>query len=442
MTTQRFIDVVKRRSLVVWSVIAIGLALIYSFRNAVPSSFSGVSHVVLVAENGSRDPSVGIIDLPSIATSSVVLERVRNSLKLPIPLIALKGNVSASVLGRSAIMAIGYRDQSAERAMAVSNAVADQLARYYDEISTKRYDTNVDRLSSELVQVSAKMDGLDRQMSDVLASDPFVVSDRAIDNITSDIATLTVQRGQAAAQLKADEALAATTAPSEGLSATAQHEILAGDPTYLAMRNTVAKDQAELASDRAGYTSSFPGLPGAVAKVTTEQDLTNQVAARALTDPNAYSASAAATKLEHTHQLAVITGDQARLAQLDAVIRGQQTALSDIPTTGNRYDQLRAERDAVAAEYTTLATRRANALANRAEASSLGSVVVLDRAIKADTQLASGRTRAGVLSLILVLAAALGSAFLVESLDPRIRRPEEVEELYGIPVVAHVGARR
>ena len=92
-------------------------------------------------------------------------------------------------------------------------------------------------------------------------------------------------------------------------------------------------------------------------------------------------------------------------------------------------------------EYAALATRRANALANRAEASSLGSVVVLDRAIKADTQLAGGRTRAAVVAFILVLALAVGTAFLVESLDPRIRRPEEIEELYGIPVVATFGSK-
>src|ERR1035441_10628844 len=108
MTPQRFLSIVQRRSLIIWSVIAVGLALMYSFRGAVPSSFTGVAHVVLVAENGARDPSVSIVDLPSIATSTVVLQRVRNTLKLPVSLVNLKGNVSASVLGRSSIMAIGY----------------------------------------------------------------------------------------------------------------------------------------------------------------------------------------------------------------------------------------------------------------------------------------------------------------------------------------------
>ena len=91
---------------------------------------------------------------------------------------------------------------------------------------------------------------------------------------------------------------------------------------------------------------------------------------------------------------------------------------------GSTYAQLAAQRDALQTEYTALATRRANALANRAEASSLGGVVVLDRAIEADTRLAGGRTRAAVVGLILVLALAFGAAFLVETLDSHVRRPE------------------
>jgi len=47
----------------------------------------------------------------------------------------------------------------------------------------------------------------------------------------------------------------------------------------------------------------------------------------------------------------------------------------------------------------------------------------------------------GHLALIFVLGIAFGAAFLVESLDPRIKRAEEIEELYGIPVVATFGSK-
>jgi capsular polysaccharide biosynthesis protein len=440
MTPQRFLDVVKRRSLIIWSVLAVGLALMYSFRGIVPMSYAGVAHVVLVA--GARDPSVSIVDLPSIATSTVVLQRVRNSLKLPVSLVSLKGNVSAGVLGRSSIMAIGYRDQSAERAIAVSNSLADELSRYYDEISTQSYDVNVSRLSSALADEAAKRHRLDQQMSSVAASNPFVVSDRSVDSITTQIADLSQQRALALAQLKGDQALAATTSQdSSELSKTARHEILADDPAYQAARIAAAKDAAQLITDKASYTAAFPGLPGEVAKVQSESGLIDNEASRALNDPNSYSASAAATMAAHVRQLAIIAGDTARLQQLDELIAKATSSLNDVPTVGASYQQLSAQRAAVDTEYTALAQRRANALANRAEASSLGSVVVLDRAIKADTQLAGGRTRVAVVVLVLVIALALGLAFLVESLDPRIRRAEDIEELYGIPVVGTFGSK-
>jgi uracil phosphoribosyltransferase len=78
MNLAHIISVIKRRAIIIWCVIAVGLAIMYSLRNSVPASYAGVAHVVLVADSGARDPSVGIVDLPSIATSTVVLERVRN----------------------------------------------------------------------------------------------------------------------------------------------------------------------------------------------------------------------------------------------------------------------------------------------------------------------------------------------------------------------------
>jgi capsular polysaccharide biosynthesis protein len=441
MTPARFVETIQRRYVIVCAVIAVGLGIMFALRNVVPATYAGVSHVVLVAESGARDPSVGIVDLPSIATSTVVLERVRDTLKLPTSLIDLKTDVSATILGRSSIMAIGARDKSAEQAIAISNAVADELSRYYEEISTQSYDANVSRLSDEMRAEAARMRAVNRQMTSVAAANPFVISDKSVDDITTQIATLSDQRAAAVAQLAGDRALAATTLPNAALAKTERHEILASDPTYVATRASYGNDSAQLASDRASYTDSFPGLRGEMAKISGEANALRSEAAHAMRDPDAYSPAAAAGAAEHTREMAVVAGDEARLSQINdrlAVVRSQLQAL---PGTGGTYAQLSEELSAIQTEYNALSSRRANALANRAEASSLGSVVVLDRALKADTQLAGGRSRAAVAFLVLVLAMAIGAAFLVESLDPRIRRATEVEELYGIPVVASFGAK-
>lgn len=441
MTPQRFFGVLQRRSLIFWSVIAVGLALMWSLRGLVPASFAGISHVVLVTDNGARDPSVGIVDLPSIATSTVVLERVRQTQHLPTTLIDMKKNVSAKVLGKSSIMEIGYRDESAEAAIAVSNAISNELSQYYDEISTQRYDVNVDRLSGEMTDQAAKVHALDAQLKKVAASNPYVISDKSVDDITEELATLEQQRAAAYAQLKGDTALAGVTAPSASLAKTARHEILAADPAYLQVRNNAAHDIAQYVNDKASYTAAFPGLPGEAAKIANDSAAVKNQAERALSDPNAYSPAAAGTFVEHQKALAAVYGDRVRLAEIDGLLATAKGQLAAVPGIGGTYAQLSAERAAMMAEYQDLAARRANALANRAEASSLGSVVVLDRAIKADTELGGGRTRAAVAFSILIIALAVGAAFLVESLDPRIRRAEELEELYGIPVVASFGSK-
>ena len=441
MTPARFVEIIQRRYLIVFSVIAVGFGIMFALRNVVPATYAGVSHVVLVAESGARDPSVGIVDLPSIATSTVVLERVRDALKLPTSLIDLKTDVSATILGRSSIMAIGARDQSAEQAIAISNAVADELSRYYDEISTQSYDANVSRLSDAMRAEAAKMKAVNRQMSRVAAANPYVISDKSVDDITTQIATLADQRAAASAQLAGDRALAATTLPSASLAKTARHEILTSDPTYVATRAEYGNDNAQLASDRASYTKSFPGLPGEIAKISGEAEALKSEAVRAMHDPDSFSPAAAAAAAEHTRQMAVVAGDEARLSQIDDRLAVVHSQLEALPGTGGTYAQLAGQLSSLQTEYNALSTRRANALANRAEASSLGSVVVLDRALKADTQLAGGRSRAAIAFLILMLAAAFGAAFLAESLDPRIRRAAEIEELYGIPVVASFGAK-
>jgi capsular polysaccharide biosynthesis protein len=441
MTFNRFIDVLSRRVVLVVSIVAAGLVAIFALRNVVPNSYAGLAHVLLVTENGSRDPSVSIVDLPSVATSTVVLQRVKHSLDLPMPLTDLKSGVSASILGRSSIMAIGFRDKSADRAIAVSNAVADQLARYYGEISTTRYDANVQRLSRELENERKQLGDIDRRLGSVSAINPYIVSDRAVDTIQTNLGTLTTQRGLAQAQLVGDRAMADTTATGSGQSETARNEILTRDANYQSLRAVAAKDSAQLAVDEASYTSGFPGLPGERAKVAGEVSAAQAAAVKALTDTHAYSASAAAAVQQHERQLALVAGDSARLAQLDTLIAQEQKTLTGFATSGSSYAQLRAERDVVQAEYTALASRRANALANRAEAASLGNVVVLDRAIRADTQLAGGRLRAALVAFVLILALAVGTAFVVESFDRRIRRSDEIEALYGIPVVANVGAK-
>jgi uncharacterized protein involved in exopolysaccharide biosynthesis len=117
-------------------------------------------------------------------------------------------------------------------------------------------------------------------------------------------------------------------------------------------------------------------------------------------------------------------------AATGAVVRAVATG-APAPAT---LAQLRAQRDLAEDAYYALSAQRTTIEGNRAEA--LDSLVVVDRAVHADVSVFGlGRMQLTLLLGTLVLIAAIGAACIAESLDPRLRRKEQIERLYGKPVL-------
>jgi uncharacterized protein involved in exopolysaccharide biosynthesis len=431
------LDVVSRRRYLVLSMLLASIVVAYLLARYVPRHFQAVAQVLIVNENSGRDPSVSSADLPAVTGSSEVLTRVKNKLDLPMALTDMKKSLSAKVPGRSSIMQIGFKDTLPDRAVNVANAIADELTGYYHEISTHRYNQNVQNLDQALDTQRKKIAGINADLQKIIATDPFVGSDKALDLVTARLDDLETQRGLAYATMAGDTAQAgAASSSSRTLAKTAVHEILQGDPFYRSIQEGTAKDASELAFEHAAFKSSYPGLPGLSAKVQAEHAQLSAAAHAAMLSPAASSPSMISNQIERAKADATVSGDNAKIAQIDALIAQERTRLHDIQKTQPRALGLRIERDVAQADYISLSARRATALANRAEASSLGSVVVVDRAVRADSQLPGGRIQLAIVAAALIIALSLGSAFLAESLDPTLRRADQVEKLYGTPVIA------
>jgi uncharacterized protein involved in exopolysaccharide biosynthesis len=436
MNVRHILEVVRDRWIVVAGTLVLGTLLAYSARHLVPTTYDGTSKVLIVNENTGGDPSVNSLDLPALATSTVVLGRVHDSVSGAPVVAALKENVKARVPLHSSIMEIGFRDPNPVLADAIPNAIADELTHYYREISTHRYNENERYLDAAVATQLQRLDALDRQLQDVTARDAFVGSDKAIDNLTTRLDDLETQFSTASATLVSDQAqFNVANNPPAVLKGVIEHEILADDPVYQNMRNTDARDAATLADDRSAYTARYPGLPGEVAKVDSESAQLRARRSHALTSPDAYSPTQAASIEDAQKAAAVLAGDRAKVNALNGLIGDTRRRLADLPHTGADVAVLRMQRDAAQTEYSALSTRRAAAVADRAEASSLGTVVVIDRAVRADAQVGGGNGRFVVIVSILLLALALGSAYLVDALDPRLRRADQVETLYGQPLI-------
>jgi capsular polysaccharide biosynthesis protein len=432
------VEIVRRRWMLVAATLVIGLIGAAFLFQHVPRTYEASSQVLIVNENDGRDPSVSSVDLPSVATSTVVLQSVLDQLKLPISLIDMKKHIKARVGQRSSIMDISYRDSSPDRAVAVPNAVAEELSRYYEQISSGRADTDVRKLDTAIADVSVRLRDINGRLAQQSAAQPYVDSDKSLDTVTERLDDLMTQRELANATLANDiAAQQAISGDRATLSKVARHEILQNDPLYKQLSDGTAKDAAQLAFDHASYTDRYPALPGLEAKTAAERATMAAEAKRSLSAPDAFSASDVANEMESRKAAAIVEGDRAKVSALDSLIATAQERLKDVPAATASTAWLKLQRDAAQADYLTLSSRRTAALADRAEALSLGSVVVVDRAVKADTAVVGlGRKSLAIVTAALVIAFSIGMAFLVEMLDPRIRRADQIENLYGTPLIA------
>ena len=432
------LQVIRRRWFAVSLTFIVGFLGVLLLLVTTPKTYEAAAHVLIVSESGGRDPSVTTADLPTVASSTVVLGRVLDRLHLGVSLIKLKKAVKVRVGARSSIMEISYRDEVADRAIAVSNAVADELARYYEQISTGRANETVRKLDLAIGNVQQRLRQINAELSRQSALQPFLGSDKALDAVTTRLDDLELQRQLAGAALTSDLAdVAAVSGDSRHLSNVARHEMLQNDPLYRNLVEAAARDGAELATGDVVHTRSHPENEYLEPKVRGERASVDAEARRFLQSADAFSPS-----LEQNAQLrrkaqALVLGDRARIAALDRVVLTGRARLAALPRASVTYAWLRLQLNSAQTDYLTLMSHRNVAVASRAEALSLGSVVVIDRAVRADTaSVGLGRVPFAAACSLFVLALALASAFLIEMLDPSLRRTEQIESLYGAPLLA------
>ena len=440
----RAVDVIARQRIWFISALAVGLVAILAVLTLVPKTYEATARVLVVAANNARDPSIASIDLPSVATSTAVLSAVREKLGLPLDLLLLKKSVKARVSAKSSMMEIGYRDKVADRAVAVPNAIADELVTYYDSLSSSGSDVTIHKLDVAIDAVQERLRVIDDAKARQAKLHPFVQSDKALDDATSKLDDLTNQRKLAAAALAADVAQRDAISGDPTLqSKVVRHEKLLNDPTYRELSTNIAKDEAQLAFDKAQFTEDNPELKVLEKKVSAERSLSGAHVESTLASADAFSSSEASSALQLRKADAAIVGERARLAAIDSLLAGATGRLHDTLGAGVFAERLKLQQDAGKADYLTLTGRRAAAVASQAEALSLGSLVVVDRAVRADTAVVGlGPARLGVVMAVFALALAIAVAFLADAFDSHLSRVDQIERFYGVPVLALIDIER
>jgi capsular polysaccharide biosynthesis protein len=428
----QLLDVIARRRIVVIASVIVGLIAMTLCLCNIPKTYEAASRVLIVADSNGRDPSVTSIDLPSVATSTVVLSHVMEDLKLPTELTKMKGSVKARVSARSSIMEIGYRDTQPDRAVAVTNAIADELSRYYETISTSRADSTIAKLDRAIKASEMRLADVGSRIAAESARNPLVQSDHAFESVTARLEDLSTQRRFAQSTLEADVAARSALSPDAAMSRIARFEKLQNDETYKQLAAGSAKDAAELAFTKAAFTNRYPGLPGLATKVAADQSASADRERHTLASPDAFSLTLAANDLQQRKADATIAGDHAKIVAIEALVAATAAHLNDLPAATVAQQRLKLEQDAAKADYLALSGRRTSAVASRAEALSLGSVVVVDRAVRADAAVVGlNGVKLAAVAFALVMGFVGGCTLLAEMLDAHLRRPAQIEKLYG-----------
>jgi uncharacterized protein involved in exopolysaccharide biosynthesis len=102
----------------------------------------------------------------------------------------------------------------------------------------------------------------------------------------------------------------------------------------------------------------------------------------------------------------------------------------------SRFDDLQRERDVQTAAYGVLSARLAEARADQAQAGSIGSVSVLDRAAYGKPVLYTVLPVRIALALLLALCIAFATIFWLDRREYRMWSVTIVENVYGAPIVA------
>ena len=257
--------------------------------------------------------------------------------------------------------------------------------------------------------------------------------------LTTQIGELKVERGQVNSSLAADSATAsAFESELRSINPIVHGEILQKDVIYQQLQAEFAKDVADLISERASFRDSFPGLAALSKRVNRERFQLRSFEALAIANGAGLSPSFTQTTLDGERAVGQVKADRERLNSIDAQLIGEEDHLRRVAGAGAMVATLRAERDAALQQYVTLAERMSGAQGDAAQGASLGSLVVISRAVPGPSSIYLWI----LLLAALIIVVAIGASFVVDAVNPRFWGVREIESVYGRPVLTEIGGRR
>jgi uncharacterized protein involved in exopolysaccharide biosynthesis len=450
MNIKQSLAVIWRQRVVVIATLFIGLVA-FGFVVSKNKKYNATASVLAVSASAqesavldpSKDPTqsaIALADVPNLLASSTLVAQVGRELHLSqAQTKKLASAIKAKPSLGSDVLPVTVTDTEPGRAIAEVNAVVRALAKYEQQIATSRYDLLIGDLNLQLRDRRNMLATLDQQIDALTSGDPYVNYMTGTDSISTRLVALEGQRDQLQALASGDASAAAIMSKRPELTRDlASQEIVQNDPVFQSLRAQYGKDLALLNNQRAGYTDAFPGLTGFKNQVARESDSLAGEQARATANP-AKSAAYVSAQLDQNKSQAAVLNDRAQLAAVQGQIAAMHAHLDSSHAENLSLASLRRDREAGNQAYAHLADRLAVAQADRAQAASINSIVLLDAATSAEPALLSRPPLIAVALGAMFLWLAITLAFVADAADSRLRTRTTIEDLYGTRVFTSVG---
>jgi capsular polysaccharide biosynthesis protein len=449
----RVLLAIKRQWQIVLGITALGLVAAFAVAILTQPKYTADTSVLMVAGSAQESTSQDLAtltkpllssDLPSLAKGPTVLQRLRTDIGETLPLESLRSRIGAKVSPDSTIMQVEYTAPNPNEAIKGANALGDEITKFYRQLATTRFDSLIGDLQMQLRSRKTDLEKADGSLSDIAKVYPFVdvnnegSSERGATSVYQRLVGLRTDRDQLQANLRADEAAALST---EGFVLDAKplavREIVQSDVVYSRIRDQYAKDLAELKRLSAYGSERYPGLAELRRTVSREAHDVASASQQAIAIGPSSNATYAAALDARVRAAGQVSSDKAKLAQEDQVLA---SLYSQIGKKGiaSKVAGMRRDHDNAEAAYSIIAARLAKSIADRAEASSTGSVIVLDRAQFASRTLLGSGTVAAIAIVFLSVWLALSIGLMVDNAQQWINEGRSVETVYGAPVIGSV----
>jgi capsular polysaccharide biosynthesis protein len=448
----RLISAVRRQWLIVAVVVSVGLLFAVTVKMKSPAHYTATTSVLMVVgskaattdqESTTLSKPLLSTDLPALATSTTVLGRVAADLNESVPLQTIRGRVQAKIGSDSTIMKIDYTSRTPESAIDGANDLGLEITKLYRQLATARFDSLISDLNSQLDSRRSELTRLDERLADVSTTYPYidVKSQGSFDSAQSVFQRLIIlqaARDESKATVAADAtAVHASEKMIENITPLAERDLQQSDPVYSKQMEQYSRDVADLRRLSSHGSDNYPGLDELRHTVKREQQNVQDARSHLLRAGLKGDPSYAAALDANTKAQGQLESDIARARAQVQIFASLQSQIgsSGVATYAAR---LRRDHDNAEAAYTIIAGRLAQSIADRAEAASTGSVIVLDRAQFASrSSVGSGAIAAGAI-MFLAIWLAITAAFMIDGSYETFRENPTVERIYRAPVIGNV----